>query len=179
MEQFTIYYGTPQGKQTKIGVDSNYPNRIKKQKIQDGQILEVHTCVYEVSKREQELQRQYGVKVDTTPYHVVYFKNKNSEQRLKTSITLSGIPKSKETRANMSASRIGNTNGTGNKDKPRTEEIKAKISASKLGKAFSEEHKAKLRKPKPTSQCPYCQKIGGKGNMTRYHFDNCKHKQDE
>jgi hypothetical protein len=33
MEEFTIYYGTPQGKDKKIGVDSSYPARIKKQKI--------------------------------------------------------------------------------------------------------------------------------------------------
>lgn len=25
-------------------------------------------------------------------------------------------------------------------------------------------------------QCPHCQKIGGAGNMRRYHFDNCKEK---
>jgi hypothetical protein len=27
--------------------------------------------------------------------------------------------------------------------------------------------------------CPYCNKIGGAGNMKRYHFDNCKHKTDK
>jgi len=29
---------------------------------------------------------------------------------------------------------------------------------------------------KATIQCPHCQKIGGAGNMRRYHFDNCKAK---
>jgi predicted GIY-YIG superfamily endonuclease len=29
---------------------------------------------------------------------------------------------------------------------------------------------------KSTIECPHCQKIGGAGNMRRYHFDNCKSK---
>ena len=172
MEQFTIYYGTPQGKDKKIGVDHDYPSRIKKQKIRDGQILEVHTCVYEVSDREQELQRQYGVKVDTTPYYVTYFKNKDAKQRAKISISQSGNIHTEEVKAKISAAAKGNTHALGYK---HTEETRAKISATKLGKAFSEEHKAKLRKPKSTSQCPHCLKVGGNSSMTRYHFDNCKH----
>jgi len=28
-------------------------------------------------------------------------------------------------------------------------------------------------------ECPHCRKIGKGGNMTRYHFDNCKHKESE
>lgn len=129
MEQFTIYYGTPEGKNKKIGVDSSYPNRLKQQKILDGQVLEVHTCVYEVSDREQALQRQHGVKVDDTPYYVTYFKNKNPEQRAKISASLMGktppnkgipmtqeqktkisdIPKSKEHRAKLSRALITTT----------------------------------------------------------------------
>ena len=27
-------------------------------------------------------------------------------------------------------------------------------------------------------KCPHCDKIGGQGNMKRYHFDNCKNKKD-
>ena len=125
MEQFTIYYGTPQGKQTKIGVDSNYPRRIRQQRISDGQILEVHTCVYEVSKREQELQRQYGVKVDATPYYVTYFTNKNSNRNVKISESLQG-----------------NTNLLGY---VHTEETLAKMSATHKGIPKSKEHCAKLK----------------------------------
>jgi hypothetical protein len=33
-----------------------------------------------------------------------------------------------------------------------------------------------LKKPKPTKTCPVCGFVGGSGNMLRYHFDNCKHK---
>jgi len=34
----------------------------------------------------------------------------------------------------------------------------------------------KLGKKLATAECPYCGKIGGRGNMIRYHFENCKHK---
>ncbi len=25
-------------------------------------------------------------------------------------------------------------------------------------------------------KCPFCEKVGGEGNMKRYHFNNCKEK---
>jgi len=58
-----------------------------------------------------------------------------------------------------------------------------------FGKKISEEHKEKIReanrkrkglpspnkgKPQDKSQCPFCMKIGGKSNMKRYHFNNCR-----
>lgn len=30
--------------------------------------------------------------------------------------------------------------------------------------------------PKPLTTCPHCLKVGGNNLMSRYHFDNCKHK---
>jgi len=165
MEQFTIYYGTPQGKQTKIGVDCAYPKRIKAQKITDGQILEVHTCVYEVSKREQELQRQYGVKVDKVPYHITYFANRTEEKR-----------------KSASDWQIGRE--AINKGIPHLDETKQKIREAHLGVTKTKEHKHKLSQvqkgiPKPKIECPHCKKQGGTGVMTRWHFDNCKHKPNE
>ena len=45
----------------KIGVTQNIKNRVVRiQKCSNYEILEEHTCVYEVSKREIELQKQYG-----------------------------------------------------------------------------------------------------------------------
>lgn len=65
----------------------------------------------------------------------------------------------------------------------RTDEIRKKISESKKGmpawnkgKPMSEEYKQNLRKPKKKCICPHCGKIGGIGNMKRYHFDYCKDK---
>lgn len=54
----------------KIGVTQNLAKRIKEQGFTDYELLEEHTCIYEVSKREIELQKEYGLRVDNTPYHV-------------------------------------------------------------------------------------------------------------
>jgi hypothetical protein len=56
---------------------------------------------------------------------------------------------------------------------------KAKISASTKGKPKSEATKERMRHPRgPCVEmtCPECGKVGRGGNMSRYHFDNCKHK---
>jgi hypothetical protein len=78
-----------------------------------------------------------------------------------------------------------------------TEESKNKMSEIKKGKPswnkgktdiYSRETLEKMSESKrgntpwnkgrkeETVSCPYCEKIGGKGAMKRYHFDNCKHK---
>lgn len=54
----------------KIGVSEEPDNRTKKQGFEKYEILETHTCIYEVSKREQELQKQYGYPVDLVPYFI-------------------------------------------------------------------------------------------------------------
>jgi len=43
------------------------------------------------------------------------------------------------------------------------------------GKSLSEEHKAKLRKPKLRTQCPHCKKDGAINQLKRWHFDNCRY----
>lgn len=45
-----------------------------------------------------------------------------------------------------------------------TEETKRKISESRKGKSIS---------PTYSVTCPYCDKVGDKRNMVRWHFDNC------
>lgn len=83
---------------------------------------------------------------------------------------------SDETRQKMSGTRKGR--------KHSKQHAKA-ISKAKKGKIpiFTEESRERwlngLRKPKgpqPKVTCPYCGKIGGRNALTRFHFDNCKHK---
>lgn len=60
------------------------------------------------------------------------------------------------------------------------------IAAHNKGISMTKEQKQKLRKPKSTTInmkkpkkliiCPHCNLEGGSSNMTRYHFDNCKFK---
>jgi hypothetical protein len=54
----------------KIGCTENVKRRVKKvQGYTNYKILETHTDIMEASKREIELQRKYGYKVDTVPYY--------------------------------------------------------------------------------------------------------------
>lgn len=59
------------------------------------------------------------------------------------------------------------------------QDMRDKISKIHSGKIVTDETKLRMSmhqkgKNKPKLECPYCQKIGGNSNMTRYHFDNCK-----
>jgi len=64
MKEYTIYHIPG----TKIGVSYRMDKRMKDQGFTDWEILEVHTDIYEASDREQELQREYGYRVDKTQY---------------------------------------------------------------------------------------------------------------
>ena len=52
----------------KIGCTKNPNNRINQQTKSDWEILETHSDIDIASKREIELQKQYGYKVDTSTY---------------------------------------------------------------------------------------------------------------
>lgn len=94
------------------------------------------------------------------------------EHRLKLSQAGMGKTLSEETKLKMSKAQSGRT---------FSEETRIKMSERAKGKVISDETKAKLSalskgipKPQNTVTCPHCGKVGGKSNMTRYHFDNCK-----
>ena len=59
-------------------------------------------------------------------------------------------------------------------------ESRLKMSNSQKGRKHSEKTKLKMSmsasKPKKKVECPFCNKVGGQGNMMRYHFNNCKMK---
>ena len=75
---------------------------------------------------------------------------------------------SQETKDKISAALIGNE---------VLQETKDKISKSMKGRVKSAETKKRMSGKKPTTTCPHCGKVGAKGSMSRYHFDNCKHKE--
>lgn len=54
----------------KIGVSKSPKKRVKGQGYTEFEILEIHSCIYKVSDREQELQKEYGYPVDATPYYI-------------------------------------------------------------------------------------------------------------
>jgi len=96
---------------------------------------------------------------------------------------LFGTTRSEDTKKKISAAMAGKKTRLG---AVLTDETKEKIRKSLTGRKrepVSEETKAKLRaarakqKPNPVMVCPYCKlESRNKGNMTRYHFDNCKMK---
>lgn len=75
----------------------------------------------------------------------------------------------KLTKDHCNAISIGNLGvkkaNTENMKGPKSESHCTNISLGKRGKKLA------------TSVCPHCGKIGGRGNMLRYHFDHCKQKQ--
>ena len=118
--------------------------------------------------------------------------------------SLLGRKHSKETIEKMRKAKIGKKFTEIHKKnlrKPKSEEHKEKLrqlhlgkTLSKehieklrqihLGKSLSNEHKEKLRKAhlgkkQPIVKCPHCDKKGGKSNMKRWHFNNCKLKIDK
>ena len=64
MKKYIIYHIAG----IKIGVTSNLIKRMSDQGFTEWEILEEHTDIYEVSDREIELQKQYGLPVDAVPY---------------------------------------------------------------------------------------------------------------
>ena len=65
-----------------------------------------------------------------------------------------------------------------------TEEHRQNISKSLKGLKQSDETRKRMSEsktgykypPQEQIECPHCKKIGGKANMKRYHFDNCRFK---
>jgi hypothetical protein len=56
----------------KIGCSTQPEIRVKQQNYSEFKILEEHTDIYVASDREQELQKQYGYRVDECPYWKSY-----------------------------------------------------------------------------------------------------------
>lgn len=83
-----------------------------------------------------------------------------------------------ETKQKMRLAKLGKKRGS------HSLEHIAKIRLAQVGRKFTEEHKAKLKLAKVGEIrkttiviCPHCNKQGGSAGMTRYHFNNCKHKE--
>lgn len=96
--------------------------------------------------------------------------------RAKMSATRTGKKLSAQHRANMSLSKIGNTNTLGYKHR---DESKQKMSKARKGVLKTKEHSAKIaesqrNKPRPRVDCPNCGTNMDAGNARRYHFDRCK-----
>lgn len=89
----------------------------------------------------------------------------------------------------------------GSRSEYHTDEAKQKMRAAKLGKPHSPEHRDLWRiavtgktrttetkmlmsnqrkgKSQEIVRCPHCMQAGGKSNMMRWHFSNCRHSSED
>ena len=70
----------------KIGCSSEIDIRVESQGFNSYDILEQHFDIYIASKRERELQKQYGYKIDNAPYWMTIenqIKSRNKKSRIK------------------------------------------------------------------------------------------------
>jgi len=129
----------------KIGVSSEPEKRTQDQGFTSYEVLEVHTDIYEVSDREQELQRQYGLPVDKVKYHI-----------------------------SIAHRSIGGKKG-GRLGKPTLtfEQYSefSKANANTPNRLRQWKDAAALSRIKVT--CPHCNKTGSKNVYLSKHFDNC------
>ena len=141
----------------KIGCTVTINHRMQEQGFTDWEILEEHTDIYVASNREIELQKEYGLPVDTIPYW------KSIENRRRGGRIGGRI--SKPTLSKEDCSRGGRIGGkTGGK-------INGAKNLTHEGRVKSGRKEANL-----IHTCTYCNKTGKGPTMRRWHFDNCKHK---
>ena len=130
----------------KIGMTNSLEKRMSAQRFTEREILETHTCIYEGSRRELELQAEYGYPVDSIPYYKAIENLEKGRGMNNTGFfTKEDCVK-------------GGSMGVGDK---RSKESKQKMREAQLGK------KQKVL------TCPHCNKQGGNA-MKMYHFDKCK-----
>jgi group I intron endonuclease len=133
---------------------------------------------------EIKLHEKFNVGINESFY--------NKAKQTSTGFDFSGVTGRKpsdETRQKMSKAGKGENNSMFGKK--HSDETKLKISEANkgennyfFGRKHSEESKQKMSKalkgvPQEEVQCPHCGKIGGKSLMKRWHFDNCKYKEDK
>ena len=91
-----------------------------------------------------------------------------------------------ETRQKLAKASTGRTKSAEEIEKIRSKNIgrdvsketRTKISAAGRGRTYSQAYKDAMALvlkgiPRPKQTCPHCGKVGGLGNMKRWHFENC------
>lgn len=132
----------------KIGCSVNPKVRVKAQGYSEYQILEEYENAKTASKREIELQKQYGYKVDkgSRIYSIKFYSNMGKKGG------------SKQTQKQKDA--------TAENRKKSKVFLDSKIQ-TELGKRGHAAQNIELT-------CPYCNKVGVGRVMYRHHFNRCK-----
>jgi hypothetical protein len=125
-------------KGVKIGCTTQPKERVKEQGYSDFEIIENHTDIYLASDREQELQKEYGYRVDECPY----WKSYESALERRKKLTKEKLIKS------------GKDSGNKNVESGWIKEFQQRSVIARKGTKHSEETKMKIRlsrlgKPSP------------------------------
>ncbi len=134
----------------------------------------------EAEEHEKNLHKIFNVR-----YHKSFYNRWNANEKFN-SIGIpawcKGLKLSEEHKAKISIGSSGSNNGM--YGKKHSEETKLIFSQTHKGKEpwnkglkMPEDFPGNIRVLKEVI-CPYCSLIGKGGNMTRYHFDNCKQKEN-
>jgi hypothetical protein len=162
-------------KGVKIGCSTDAKRRVKQQGYTEFEILESHVDIDTASKREVELQSEYGYNVDTkAQVYSNQFSNMGKKANgignkimIENKIGLFGVPIEQRREWALKASRVGVSISA---DKRRgiklTDDVKQKMSDN------SNCHKLKLLKYK----CEHCGKEMNIGNYYKWHGDKCRNK---
>ena len=113
----------------KIGCSTQPNQRVKAQNYNAFEIIEEHADIYLASDREQELQKQYGYKVDDCPYWKSYEQNTLRRNKL-----------SEDTKRNA-----GKKAGDMNVKSGWIKEFQQRSVLARTGTKHSEEAKMKMR----------------------------------
>ena len=162
-------------KGVKIGCSTDPKRRARQQNATEYEILESHCDIDVASKREKELQEQYGYRVDrkSETYSSHFSKmgkkanGKGNKVMIENKIGIFGVDIQQRKEWALKASRVGASISA---DKRRgvklTDEVKQKMSDN------SNCHKLKLLKYK----CEHCGKEMNIGNYYKWHGDKCRNK---
>lgn len=167
------YLGSPKGKRARC---SRYKYLISNEKhLLDKIIVGVFDTKADALACEIEMHQKLfddalclnGAKQTSTKFSAVFKKEEHP---------MFGKVLSADSRQKMRFAKLGKPRGS------HSPEHSQKISLAQLGKKLTEEHRNKLKIAAATRvnkivACPHCSKRGGGSNITRYHFDNCAHKE--
>ena len=128
----------------KIGCTKNYPIRPQAQS-NVYELLETHEDGWLAGDRELELQREYGLPIDTVHYMIASLES----IRRKT-----GVPRSNETKSKISNTLSGRT---------VPDEVRVKMSLGNKGKVTWNKGKSA-----PKKQCPKCGDMISYNQLTRH-----------
>ena len=134
--------------------------RVKEQGYNEFEVLEEHTCKYVASKREKELQKQYGYRTDG-PHYWQSLENSSKGGIVQGKANAESGHTAKI--AGLGGKKGGITTAKMNVESGRWNEIRL-LGASAAGKI-----QASI-----IHTCPHCGKIGKGPSMRRWHFSNCK-----